>query len=314
MSELCKSIVQSYFFQNFIIAMILLAAVLVGLETYPSVTRQYGGLLEWLNNLVLWIFALEAVLKMARHGRHFYRYFLDPWNVFDFIIVVVCFLPVNSSYAAVLRLARIMRVMRLMTALPSLQLIVGALLKSIPSMGYVGILLALNFYIYAVLGVFLFGANDPVHFQDLQSAMLSLFRVVTLEDWTDLMYINMYSSANYPGPTLEAYQAANNTGVLPDPDQSPGPLIGAAYFVSFVMFGTMIMLNLFIGVILNSMDEARAERELMAHEERQQNQWQHKPSIDEEIHALEQQIDQLKTGLLSLRQHLAERSDKNYNL
>ena len=302
MSEVCRSIVESRSFQVFIIAMILLAAVLVGMETYPSLQVRYGSLISLLNDIVLWIFVFEAAIKMARHGRHFYRYFQDPWNVFDFVIVVVCFLPIDSSYAAVLRLARIMRVMRLMTALPKLQLIVGALIKSIPSMGYVGILLGLNFYVYAVLGVFLFGANDPVHFRDLPTAMLSLFRVVTLEDWTDLMYINMYSSANYPGPALDAYQASNNTGIVPKPETSPGPLVGAFYFVTFVLFGTMIMLNLFIGVILNSMDEARAEKALEDMTgDSTTNQIQDELPYSEELIVMERQLEAMKSNLASLR-------------
>lgn len=229
--------------------MILVAAVLVGIETYPSMMARYEGPIHSLNDIILWIFVVEASLKMAQHGRHFYRYFTDPWNVFDFLIVVVCFLPVNASYAAVLRLARIMRTLRLMTALPQLQLLVGALIKSIPSMGYVGILLFMNFYVYAVMGVFMFRDNDPVHFKDLPTSLLTLFRVVTLEDWTDVMYIQMYGS--------DVYAYANTTGIEIVP--SSMPIVGCIYFVSFVMFGTMIMLNLFIGVILNSMDEARAE-------------------------------------------------------
>lgn len=248
-AELCKTVAESKWFQFFILAMILAAAVLVGMETYPDLVERHGWTLELLNDIVLWIFVAEAAIKMAQHGRHWYRYFTDPWNLFDFTIVVVCFLPVNASYAAVLRLARIMRALRLMTALPQLQLIVGALIKSIPSMGYVGILLLLNFYVYAVMGVFLFRENDPVHFRDLPTAMLTLFRVVTLEDWTDVMYIQMFGS--------DVYAYDNTTGIEPIPHAMP--IVGAAYCVSFVMFGTMIMLNLFIGVILQSMDEARAE-------------------------------------------------------
>lgn len=303
----CKTLVESRIFQNFIIVMILLAAVLVGMETYPQLRNRYGPELELLNRIVLWIFVLEAVLKMMRHGSKFYRYFLDPWNVFDFIIVVVCFLPVDSSYAAVLRLARIMRVMRLMTALPQLQLIVGALIKSIPSMGYVGVLLALNFYVYAVLGVFLFGENDPIHFHNLQTAMLSLFRIVTLEDWTDIMYINMFGSDQYPGPGLQAYEAANNTGLTPRPETGPGVAIGAAYFVSFVMFGTMIMLNLFIGVILNSMDEARTDRVRDEQEERRASGVA--ASLSDDVVLIEQQIDALKHDLMALRVRLQNGAD-----
>ncbi len=236
-------------FERFILAMIVLAAVLVGIETYPAAVERYGDTLHFLNEAVLWVFVVEALMKMGQHGAKWYRYFLDPWNLFDFSIVAVCFLPVNSSYAAVLRLARIARALRLMTALPKLQLIVGAMLKCIPSMGYVSILLGLLFYVYAVVGVFLFGDNDPVHFKDLQTAMLSLFRVVTLEDWTDVMYIQMYGS--------NVYSYANTTGIEPIP--SAMPVAGAAFFVTFVLFGTMIMLNLFIGVIINSMDEAQKE-------------------------------------------------------
>ena len=305
MTEICRKIVESNWFQYFILGCILFAAVLVGCETYPYMTENYGNILNLLNDIVLWIFVVEAALKMAQHGTKFYKYFTDPWNLFDFTIVVVCFLPVNASYAAVLRLARIMRALRLMTAMPQLQLIVGALIKSIPSMGYVGILLALNFYVYAVMGVFLFRDNDPFHFYDLQTAMLSLFRVVTLEDWTDVMYINMFGWENYGGYSdLNQYNA--ELGIHPEPNSCPGPIIGAAYFVSFVMFGTMIMLNLFIGVILNSMDEARAERD---HEEQEARRAAGEEiTVDEDFEAVGKQIEQLQDHLNTLhvrvqRQH-----------
>ena len=312
MTEFFRKIVDSSLFQYFILGCILVAAVLVGCETYPYMVKNYGGVLKVLNDVVLWIFVVEAALKMAQHGTKFYRYFKDPWNLFDFTIVVVCFLPVNASYAAVLRLARIMRALRLMTAVPQLQLIVGALIKSIPSMGYVGILLALNFYVYAVMGVFLFRDNDPFHFYDLQTAMLSLFRVVTLEDWTDVMYINMYGWENYGG--YEDLNRANAAqGILPKPNSCPGPGIGAAYFVSFVMFGTMIMLNLFIGVILNSMDEARAERERDEQEARRATGQD--ITVEEDFEALAEQIDGLKDHLAKLhvrvqRQHERDAAQK----
>ena len=285
MQEKIKRLVNSAYFQWFILACIVAVGVLVGLETYPQVMTKYGDLIHDLNTVILWVFVVEAILKMAQHGRHFYRYFLDPWNVFDFAIVAVCFLPWNSQYAAVLRLARIMRALRLMTALPQLQLIVGALIKSIPSMGYVGVLLSLNFYVYAVMGVFLFRGNDPVHFENLQTAMLTLFRVVTLEDWTDVMYLQMYGSDVYP------YQ--NISGVKAVPHAMP--IVGAAYFVSFVMLGTMIMLNLFIGVILNSMDEAKLEREMESIEKRTASGTI--CSIDDDVQLMQRQIDELRQHL-----------------
>ena len=248
------SLVESHGFQYGILGVIVLAAVLVGIETLPSAVAQYGALLHGLDELVLWIFAAEAALKILSGGGRWYRYFSDPWNVFDFLIVVICFMPIDSQYAAVLRLARVLRAMRLITAVPKLQLLVGSLLKSIPSLAYVGMLLGVLFYIYAVMGVFMFRGNDPVHFYDLSTSLLTLFRVVTLEDWTDVMYIQMYGSDAYPGYADFAQAHLREASYAM-------PLLGAAYFVSFVMLGTMIMLNLFIGVIINSMDEAQAEGE-----------------------------------------------------
>ena len=152
MVSLCRKIAEARWFHTLILVVILGASVLVGIETYKEFSERHSGLLEILNKVVLGIFVIEALIKMAQYGRNWTAYFKDPWNLFDFTIVVVCFLPVDASNAAVLRLARILRALRLMTALPQLQVIVGALIKSIPSMGYVGILLVMNFYVYAVMG------------------------------------------------------------------------------------------------------------------------------------------------------------------
>ena len=153
--------------------------------------------------------------------------------------------------SAVLRLFRLLRVLRLVTVIPRLQVIVGALLRSLPSMVYISILLFLLFYVYAVLGVILFRENDPIHFGNLWTSLLSLFRVVTLEDWTDVMYIQMFGSDAYEGYN----QSVEGLKVV----RKARPLIGALYFVSFVLLGTMVMLNLVIGVVLSGMDEAQKE-------------------------------------------------------
>lgn len=249
MVQLCKKIADSKWFQNFITLAIIIAGILVGIATYTEFSEKYHTILEVANKLVLWIFVAEVVIKMVAEGKKPWRYFNDGWNVFDFIIVAAAFLPFGGSSVAVLRLLRLLRVLKLVKALPKLQLLVSALLKSIPSMGYVSILLLLLFYIYAVAAVFFFGDNDPIHFENLQMSMLSLFRVVTLEDWTDVMYINMYGCANY-GYDGNMSLCTNS---------SASPLGAAIFFVSFVLFGTMIILNLFIGVIMNGMDEARDE-------------------------------------------------------
>jgi len=236
-------------FQNFIIVVILAAGVLVGIQTYPSMVEAHGPFMDTIDAIILWIFVAEIVIKMGAEGSKPWRYFFDPWNVFDFVIVAVCFLPIGAEYVAVLRLARLLRVLKLVRALPRLQVLVGALLKSIPSMFYIAILLFGLFYLYSVLATFLFMGNDPIHFKDLQTAHLTMYRVSTLEDWTDVMYINMYGCDNY------GYDG--NEALCTDPKAYGW--ISAFFFSSFVLLATMIILNLFIGVIMTGMDEAQAE-------------------------------------------------------
>lgn len=247
-------IVESNFFNAFIIGVISLAGILVGLETYPGIAEKYHVQLALLDRGILGIFVIEVILKILAEGRKPWRYFQNPWNVFDFIIVAACLLPFDVQYIAVLRLLRVLRVFRLVTAMPKLQLIVGALLRSIPSMGYVTILLGLLFYIYAVLGVFTFGANDPLHFGNLQTAMISLFQSVTMDGWSELMYTNIFGCDMYGYDGLESFCTA----------PSAFPVGAPLYFISFMITGSMIILNFFIGVILAAMDEVNEEAALEA--------------------------------------------------
>ena len=155
-------------------------------------------------------------------------------------------------------------------------------------MGYVGMLLFLLFYIYAVMGTFLFGGNDPMHFGSLQAAMLSLFRIVTLEDWTDIMYIQMHGSASY---AIEGFAGVAQSRAM--------PVTAVLYFVSFVLLGTMVMLNLFIGVIMNGMNEARSEDELR--ERKKHREQLGHTTLGDEIKLIEHEFDALKTRLQALR-------------
>lgn len=280
--------VESKAFTRFIIATILVAAVLVGMETSPGTMERWGGVIHALDKIVLWIFAAEAALKIISYLPRPLEYFKDPWNVFDFAIVAICFLPFDAQYVAVLRLARVLRVLRLLTVVPRLQLLVGALLKSIPSMFYVSILLFILFYIYGVLGTMLFGGNDPKHYGTLGDSLLSLFRVVTLEDWTDIMYINMYGSDQYG---YEAAEFAKYPGI----EHKASPLGAVFFHVSFVLFGTMVMLNLFIGVIMTGMQEAQDETERLARGEDEA------VSDEDKIRDLEEQVSELGKKLRELR-------------
>lgn len=254
MSAQLRKTVDSSGFQYFIIAVILFAGVLVGIETYPEAMRKWGDILKTLDRVVLGIFIIEILMKMGAEGRKPWKFFNDPWNVFDFIIVSICLIPPLSQYAMVMRMARLLRVFRLIRAVPRLQILISALFRSLPSMGYVSILLFMLFYMFAVAGVFLFSENDPVHFGNLQVALLSLFRIVTLEDWTDIMYTAMYGCNVFPFGMQEELCTA--------PRAMP---VGAAiYFILFVLLGTMIFLNLFIGIIVTSFGSACEEQETLS--------------------------------------------------
>ena len=292
MVAFAQRIVEARWFTNFIICVIIAAGILVGVQTFPEVEVRWTTLLGFLDTAILGIFILEIVLKMVALSPKPWRFFANGWNAFDFLIVVICLVPFGGAYVAVLRLMRLLRVLRLITAIPRLQVIVGALLKSLPSMVYVSILLFLVFYVYGVLGVILFRDNDPVHFGNLWTSFLSLFRVVTLEDWTDVMYIQMQGSDAYAGYN----QSIEGMEVKPKAQ----PIIGAAYFVSFVLLGTMVMLNLVIGVVLSGMDEAQkevAERQLSS----LLNAEDEDPGRGERVAALQKQLQEISEELVRLK-------------
>jgi voltage-gated sodium channel len=255
MVELCQKIVRSNWFNRLILTLIIISGILVGLETYPRFypDTRVGSIILDIQDAILFVFVIEIAIKIIANGSKPWRYFRNPWNVFDFIIVAICFLPIGR-FAMVFRMARVLRALRLLTALPRLQVLVNALLKSIPSLGYVGILLLLHFYIYAVMGSFLFSQNDPVRFGNLQRSMMTLFQVLTLEGWNDVLNTQMLGSdVTYSEEWRQLPEAAHRRSI-------PKPAAAAAYFVSFILLGTMIMLNLFTGVIISSMQEAQDQK------------------------------------------------------
>ena len=297
-----KQIADAAWFQNSVTAVILLAGVLVGVETYHGFAARHQSLLHVLDQIIIWIFVLEVVVKMGAEGSKPWRYFTDPWNVFDFLIAAACFMPVNAQYIMVLRLARLLRVLKLVRALPKLQILVGALLKSIPSMGYAGLLLLLLFYVYGVAATFMFSGNDPAHFGTLPLSVLSLFRAVTLEDWTDLMYINQLGCDRYGylGTQYEALCTAPQAFPLGSP----------ALFVSLVLLGTMIIMNLFIGVIMNGMDTARAEREEAEIEHKRLAAGERQPSVAEDLATLARQLEAIQQQIVTLRGRAARQEER----
>ena len=228
---LAKRITGNHLFEYAIISFILLSAIVLGMETLPALTQDYGPWFEAAHQIILAVFILEAALKIIAVAPRIGRYFGDGWNLFDFSIILLSLIPATGDLALIARLARLMRVLRLISTIPKLRLIVDTLMRSIPSMGHVMLLMSIIFYVYAIAGYHLFHQHDPEHWGNLGLSMLTLFRVVTLEDWTDVMYTAM---------------ALYNWAWV--------------YFVSFIFVGTFVIINLFIAVVLNNLEESKAER------------------------------------------------------
>ncbi len=229
--HLTQRIVWSNWFEYFIIAVILANAVLLGLGTSPRVEREYGDWLHLGNQVALGIFIAEALLKMLALAPRPHLYFREGWNIFDFMVIVLALVPATGDFAMIARLARLLRVVRLITTIRDLRLIVAALVRSIPSVGHVMMLMGIVVYIYAIMGYHLFHAHDPDNWRSLGISVLTLFNIITLEGWTEVMETAM---AVYPWAWV--------------------------YFVSFVVVGTFVVINMFIAIIINNLDEAKAER------------------------------------------------------
>jgi voltage-gated sodium channel len=231
MKAFARSVVEARWFEPFMIGLILFNGLLIGLETSREITARYDDLLHFGNHVILGVFILEALLKITAVAPRFRLYFGNGWNLFDFSIVVLSLVPATEDFALVARLVRILRVLRLVSAVPQLRLIVATLVRSIPGMGHVILLISIIFYTYAVTGFHLFHEHDPEHWGSLGAALLTLFQMVTLEGWVDVM---------------ETAMEAHSWSWI--------------YFVSFVLIGTFVMLNLFIAVVINNLDAANAEK------------------------------------------------------
>ena len=228
----CRRLAASPRFQNAILLVIVANAVLIGLETSATLGERHGSLFHALNLVVQVVFVVEIAIRLLAHAPRLDRFFRDGWNVFDFTIVCLSLLPVAGPFVTVARLARLLRALRLVSALPELRLIVATMLRSIPSLANVIVLLGLILYVYAVVGVHLFAGVDPLHWGALPRAGLTLFEILTLEGWVDLM---------------DASLAATRWAWV--------------YYVSFVVLAVFVVINLFIAIVINNLEAAKREHE-----------------------------------------------------
>ena len=249
-----KIIAGSKVFYRFIVCAILASCLLVGWDTWNGI-EDNNLIINIIDKLLIFIFVMEVLIKIGAEGRHPERYFSDSWNVFDFVITAICVLSLSPAFAA-FRMLRVLRIFRLFSTIPKLQLWVGALLRSLPSIAYVFLLLVIIFFTYGAMGVYFFADNDPFHFGNLPNALLSLFRIITLEDWTDIMYHNIHGAIAYP----ESVYGMNVVNIAPRLPQAMG-LPAVIYFVSFVLLCVFIILNMFTGIVLSAIQEMKVELE-----------------------------------------------------
>lgn len=238
---------------QFIMGVIVFNAILLGLETSQTVMRWVGGLIHILDTLCLVIFVLEIALKLFAYR---FRFFLNGWNIFDFIVVGIALVPAGQSLS-VLRALRTLRMLRLVSGLPSLRRVVEGLLNALPGMGSVFLLMSLIFYIGSVMATKLFGAAFPDWFGTLGKSAYSLFQIMTLESW----------SMGIVRPVMQEFTYA------------------WAFFVPFIMVTTFAVVNLLVGLIVNSMQDAHQEEADAATDE-------YRDDVMRKLEAIEERLKQ----------------------
>jgi voltage-gated sodium channel len=256
-------------FNGFVIVVIVFSALVIGARTYP-VDARWVGLLGVLDNAVTAFFLVEILIRMGADKQGLPGFFRKGWNVFDFVIVAASLVPVDGSQMVLVgRLLRIFRVLRLVSMVPDLRILISALLKAIPRMGYVGLLMFIIFYIYGAFGSFMFERVNPVLWGDIGIAMLTLFRVATFEDWTDVMY-----------ETMEAYP------------------LSWIYYVSFIFLAAFVFLNMMIGIVVDVMQREHQAADLedlsgQVAQEAQNVQQEQNAQLDARLARIEERLDQL---------------------
>jgi len=231
--EKLRTILEWRYFESVILGLIIFNSITLALETSPTAVQAAGGLLAWLDTLLLGIFVVELVMRLIVDFRGFWR---DPWRIFDFFVVAIALMPTTGPLS-ILRALRILRVLRLISAVPAMRRVVSGLLGAMPGMASIVFLIALIFFVFSVIATKLFGETFPEWFGSLGASGYTLFQIMTLESW----------SMGIVRPVMAVYPLA---WIL---------------FIPFIVLTAFTVLNLFIGVIVDAM---QTEHESAASEER----------------------------------------------
>lgn len=250
-------------FELFVISVIILSSLMIGLKTYdlPSGVMTFLWVMDY---AVTVFFLIEIIIRMAAEDR-LADFFKKGWNIFDFTIVVVSLVPLNDSeYALIARMLRLFRVMRLISFIPELRVLVSALISALPRMGYVALLMFIIFYLYAVIGNLLFAQINPTLWGDLGISLLTLFRVATFEDWTDVMY-----------ETMAVYS------------------LSWIYYLTFIFFSAFVFLNMMIGIVVEVLDEEHKKMIALEEDVVSSEALAHHEKLEREVADLHRKIDVL---------------------
>lgn len=256
----CRWLAASSRFQNSVMVLILANAVLLGIETSERLVSRYSTLFVAASFAIQTLFVIEIAIRLMAHWPRLHHFFRDGWNLFDFTVVALSLLPQAGPFATVARLARVLRISRLVSVWPDLRLIIGTMLRSIPSMGHVIALLSLLLYVYGILGFHLFHRVAPEYWGSLIQSLETLFQTLTLEGWIEVA------------------------------EKSRHPL-GWVFFTSFIVVAVFVVTNLFIAVVINNLDRVRSE-ELHARDEASPHH-----AVLRRIEALKKELDELEETL-----------------
>jgi len=238
--------------QGFITGVIMLAGLVVGMQTDAATVEEYGDFLNLMNDLIQYTFTWELVMKVIAEGEHPYMYFSSGWNTFDFVVVAGSYLPAAGSGVVILRLLRLFRVLKLMRALPQLQVIITGATKGLSAALYILVIIGIIYYFFAILANAAFADNDPASWGEIHVGMIILVQLATLDNWTTYFYTMVFGCDLQPAPTMFSEEECDK------PNAQFG--LGTLYFVIYTIFGSYVLLALFVGSIGMAMDEANNEQ------------------------------------------------------
>ncbi len=269
----CGGIVDARWFNPFIVGVIALNAVVIGLETYPAVNDRYGDGLTLANEIFLGIFIVEILLRFGAFATHPADFFKSGWHIFDIVVIGAVFIPGVSSNAQLLRLVRLLRVVRVVSVLPDLRVIISGLARSVLPIASLFLLIIFVLYVFGIIGWMLYGALLPEQWGDIGTAMITLFQVLTLEGWNTV--------------AADAVNATSNWSWL--------------FFIVFVLLAVFIFFNMLIGIMVNSLEEARSRHRSQQDAEDRLTLSDAERETERKIEAMRKALDELEDDIRGRR-------------